>query len=36
MIIGYLHIMGVSIMPSKTDPPLIIDPDAPLALSVCM
>lgn len=34
MIIDNLDIVGVSTFPAKADPPLIIDPDAPLAIAV--
>lgn len=34
MIVGDLHIVGVTISPAKANPPLIVDPDAVLALSI--
>jgi len=33
MVIHDLHVVGVIIFPVETDPPLIVDPDAVLALS---
>jgi hypothetical protein len=34
VIINYFHIISMSILPQKADAPLVIDADAPLALSV--
>jgi hypothetical protein len=33
MVIGNLDIVGVAVFPSETYPPLVIDPDAPLAIT---
>jgi len=30
MIIGYFHVKGISVFKAETDPPLVINPDAPL------
>ena len=34
MVIHDLHVVGVIVLPAETDPPLIVDPDAVLALPV--
>jgi len=34
MVIGDLDIVGVAVFPKEAYPPLIVDPDAPLACSV--
>jgi hypothetical protein len=34
MIIGNFNVMGMAVVPMKADPPLVIDPYAPLAFSV--
>ena len=36
MIVDYLHIPGITVSPSKTDPPLFVDPDAVLTLSITL
>lgn len=36
MIIYYLDIMRISINPSETDAPLLVDPNAVLALSITL
>jgi hypothetical protein len=34
MIVGYLNIIGIRLMPSKTYPPLIVNSDAVLPLPI--
>ena len=34
MIVGDLHFKGITALPAKTDPPLIVDPDTVLALPI--
>jgi hypothetical protein len=34
MIIGYLNIIGIRLLPSKTYPPLIVNSDAMLPLAI--
>jgi hypothetical protein len=36
MVVGYFNIIGVSVFPSKADPPLIVDPDTVLTLAVAL
>jgi hypothetical protein len=36
VIIDELEVKGVSVTPPETDPPLLVDPDAVLALSVAL
>jgi hypothetical protein len=34
MIVNDFHVVGISVLPMKADPPLIVDPNAVLAVSV--
>ncbi len=34
MVVGYLNIVGISLMPSKAYPPLVVDPYAMLRVAV--
>jgi len=34
MIVRYLHLVGIAILPTKTDPPLLVDPDTVLAFTI--
>lgn len=36
MVIGDLYLLGGAIVPDKTDPPLIVDPDAVLSFAVAL
>jgi len=34
MIVNDFHVVSISVLPAKADPPLIVDPDAVLAVAV--
>jgi hypothetical protein len=36
MVIDDLDVQGVTVTPPETDPPLLVDPDAVLALSIAL
>ncbi len=36
MVVGYINVIGISVFPTKTDSPLIINPYAVLALAVAL